>query len=63
MTEFTHELESSFKSAFDTLLENKILSSGDTVVITAGMPIGVQGSTNLLYIHTVGGAAAGGPAL
>ena len=63
MTEFTHELESSFKSAFDTLLENKILNSGDTVVITAGMPIGVQGSTNLLYIHTVGGAAAGGPVL
>jgi pyruvate kinase len=60
-TEFTRELESSLRSTFDTLLENKILSGGDTVVITAGMPIGVQGSTNLLYIHKLGGAA-GGPA-
>jgi pyruvate kinase len=34
--------------------ERKLLSNGDRIVITAGQPIGVSGSTNLLKIHTIG---------
>ena len=31
------------------------VEDGDIVVITAGLPVGVGGSTNLMRIHTVGG--------
>jgi pyruvate kinase len=37
------------------VLENQLLSVGDRIVITAGQPIGVSGSTNLLKIHTITG--------
>ncbi|MGO1368621.1 pyruvate kinase [Senegalia sp. (in: firmicutes)] len=37
-----------------TALENKYIENGDLVVITAGVPVGKSGSTNLLKVHTVG---------
>ena len=61
-TEFVHDLEASLKAALEALLSKGMLKKEDTVVITAGMPIGVQGSTNLLYIHTVGSPVIGGAA-
>ncbi|MBS4537395.1 pyruvate kinase [Clostridium sp. D2Q-11] len=35
-------------------LENGYIENGDLVVITAGVPVGKAGSTNLLKVHTVG---------
>jgi len=35
------------------LIENKLLKYGNTFVLTAGIPIGVTGSTNMLKIHKV----------
>lgn len=35
-------------------LQAGILQQGDLVVLTAGVPVGVPGSTNLLKVHTVG---------
>ncbi|MBS4534787.1 pyruvate kinase [Clostridium sp. D2Q-14] len=35
-------------------LENEYINNGDLVVITAGVPVGKAGSTNLLKVHTVG---------
>ncbi|WP_130807684.1 pyruvate kinase [Senegalia massiliensis] len=37
-----------------TALENEYIHNGDLVVITAGVPVGKAGSTNLLKVHTVG---------
>lgn len=34
-----------------TLIEKKLLKKGDLVVITAGVPIGVPGTTNLMKVH------------
>ena len=35
-------------------LENGLINEGDLVVITAGVPVGVSGSTNLIKVHVVG---------
>ena len=50
------------KETTDDLLENVIdsatnagyVKSGDLVVVTAGIPLGISGTTNLLKVHTVG---------
>ncbi|GAB6179241.1 pyruvate kinase [Desulfotomaculum defluvii] len=47
-------------AAVDTTLEHGVIKEGDLVVITAGVPVGVSGSTNLLKVHTVGAVAARG---
>lgn len=42
-------IESSIKAALD----KKILADGDLVVITAGVPVGKSGTTNLIKVHLV----------
>lgn len=37
-------------------LEENLINDGDLIVITAGVPVGVAGSTNLIKVHTVGEA-------
>ena len=37
-----------------TILEKGYLKQGDLVVITAGVPVGEAGSTNLIKVHTIG---------
>lgn len=41
-------------------IANDYISSGDLVVITAGVPAGVAGTTNLIKVHIVGNIAARG---
>ncbi len=40
--------------AVDSALSAGYVKSGDLVVITAGVPVGEAGSTNMLKVHTVG---------
>jgi pyruvate kinase len=35
-------------------LESGLVKSGDLVVLTAGIPVGVSGTTNLLKVHVIG---------
>ncbi|HBI03594.1 MAG TPA: pyruvate kinase [Paenibacillaceae bacterium] len=35
-------------------LESGFIKQGDLIVITAGIPVGVSGTTNLIKVHTVG---------
>ncbi len=39
--------------AVEGALDSGLVENGDLVVITAGVPAGVQGSTNLIKVHTV----------
>lgn len=48
------------ETAVATALESKYINNGDLVVITAGVPVGIPGSTNLLKVHTVGEIIAKG---
>ncbi|MBO8136684.1 MAG: pyruvate kinase [Desulfotomaculum sp.] len=40
-----------------------LIKGGDLVVITAGVPVGVHGTTNLLKVHTVGNVLARGTSI
>ena len=42
-----------------TAQREKLLEEGDLVVVTAGVPVGVAGSTNILKAHTVGKTSLG----
>jgi pyruvate kinase len=48
-----HETDSLIERAVEGALESGLVKNGDLVVITAGVPVGVQGSTNLIKVHTV----------
>ena len=49
--------------AIKTALAEGCISEGDIVVVTAGMPLGTPGSTNMLQVHTVGRILARGLSL
>ncbi len=42
-----------------TALKEKLLEDGQTVVVTAGVPVGVAGTTNILKVQTVGKISLG----
>ncbi len=46
-------LEEVFELASETALETNVAKRGDLVVITAGLPLAVPGSTNLVKVHSV----------
>ncbi len=43
-----------FDHAIEQSLSTGLISLGDMVVLTAGVPLGVSGTTNLIKVHTVG---------
>lgn len=47
-------------TAVQAALNSKIISHGDLVVITAGVPVGEKGTTNIMKIHVVGDVIAKG---
>ncbi|MFZ5824491.1 MAG: pyruvate kinase [Bacillota bacterium] len=49
----TLETDALMDRAVEGALESGLVKNGDLVVITAGVPVGVQGSTNLIKVHTV----------
>lgn len=49
-----HTTDELFEHAIDRAVENDILTDGDLVVITAGVPLGISGTTNLMKVHVVG---------
>ncbi|NMA87513.1 MAG: pyruvate kinase [Tissierellia bacterium] len=40
--------------SINSALEEGYINEGDLIVITAGIPVGVSGTTNLIKVHTVG---------
>ena len=56
-TESTDEM---IQHSVDRALEAGLIGNGDLVVITAGVPVGVAGTTNLIKIHVVGEVIARG---
>ncbi len=49
-----------FTKAVDAAVKAGLLQSGDLVVITAGIPLGISGTTNLLKVHIVGDVLVSG---
>lgn len=49
-----------FDVAVEASLKTKVVSKGDLVIISAGVPVGEVGTTNLLKVHVVGDVIAKG---
>ncbi|SET20285.1 pyruvate kinase [Anaerobranca gottschalkii] len=50
----TDNTDDMIAEAIRTSLEQGYIKDGDLVVITAGVPVGIAGTTNLLKVHVVG---------
>ncbi|MDR0920668.1 MAG: pyruvate kinase [Oscillospiraceae bacterium] len=48
------DTDSLFHSAIEIACTHNLLVDGDLIVLTAGVPIGLPGTTNMLRIHVVG---------
>lgn len=64
----TKSTDTMIESSVEAALKNKLIKEGDLVVITAGSPVGVPGTTNLLKVHIAGqvvirGTGIGGEAV
>lgn len=49
-----HSTDDMIKSVESAMLNKRLVKRGDIIVITAGVPLGVPGSTNMMKIHRVG---------
>ncbi len=47
-------LETALATAMDRAIEEELLCEGDLIVVTAGVPVGMQGTTNTIEVVTVG---------
>ena len=59
-TEDINNTDEMIKKAVDTSLSEGLIKCGDLIVITAGVPVGVPGTTNLIKVHIVGEVLARG---
>lgn len=50
----TDDTDEIIYEAITAAMGEKLIGNGDLVVITAGVPVGVPGTTNLLKVHVVG---------
>ena len=54
MCQLEENTDQLFDLAVDTAEKTGIVQQGEVVVITAGVPLGVSGTTNLIKVHVVG---------
>jgi len=50
----TKDTDEMMENAVETALASGLVKEGDLVVITAGVPVGTAGTTNLIRVHVVG---------
>jgi pyruvate kinase len=60
LTEEMHSTDDLLKHAVERAEQDGWLESGDLVVITAGVPLGISGTTNLMKVHVVGNVLVNG---
>jgi pyruvate kinase len=60
MTKELNNTDELFDNAVGNAVKNGLLKNGDLVVITAGVPLGVSGTTNLMKVQIVGNALVRG---
>ncbi len=49
-----------FQASVSKVLTSEIVRQGDLVILTAGVPVGESGNTNLMKVHVLGGVLAQG---
>lgn len=53
-SEITETSDGVFSAALEIAIDNHLLKPGDLVVQTAGLPVGIPGTTNVIKVTTVG---------
>jgi pyruvate kinase len=56
----TNTTDEMFREAIDAAMQLEHIQCGDLIVITAGVPVGQSGTTNLMKIHVIGDIIAKG---
>lgn len=59
ITEFIGDQKHLFEAVMDKALETDLVDKGDMVVLTAGIPTGSEGKTNMLKLHKIGDKVIG----
>jgi pyruvate kinase len=54
LVEMPSDTDQMIANAVEAAIAHGYVHYGECVVITAGTPIGVPGSTNLIKVHTIG---------
>ncbi len=54
LLEEKHQEEELFSHAVDCAKQHRLINDGDLVCITAGVPLGISGTTNMMRVHIVG---------
>ena len=54
MTPETETTDETFENAVKSAAAENMVSDGELVVITGGMPVGISGTTNMIKLHIVG---------
>jgi len=54
LTEVVDSTDELFASAVDCAVGTGLVRSGDVIVVTAGVPLGISGTTNMLKVHLIG---------
>lgn len=60
MTKEMENTDDLFDNSVESAVKQGLINEGDLVVITAGVPLGVSGTTNLLKVQVVGNALVSG---
>ena len=58
--EYAHDTDELISKSVDAALRDGLIHNGDLAVITAGVPVGVSGTTNMIKAHLVGDALVTG---
>ncbi|MFN3698929.1 MAG: pyruvate kinase alpha/beta domain-containing protein, partial [Dictyoglomus sp.] len=53
LTEVFYTTDEMFEKSTRILLQKNYVKRGDTIVITAGIPMGISGMTNLIKVHVI----------
>src|SRR5699024_8952850 len=60
LSPFSNATDDVIELSIQSTMEKGYVKEGDLVVITAGIPVGLAGSTNLIKVHTIGKILARG---
>jgi pyruvate kinase len=58
-----HNSDAVVDNAIYAALDNDMIKSGDLIVLTAGVPVGIEGSTNMIRVQVIGDALLRGKGL
>lgn len=60
MMEYAHSTDELISMSVDVAKNAGLIHNGDRVVVTAGVPVGVSGTTNMIKVHMVGNSLLAG---